>query len=191
MSTLFDDPPPISGLLLVPGFVREPDEPLISLDRMPWLDDLSRRVQHYGWRYDYKSRTVRHDAYLGPLPSFLAAISQRLYSEGLMPLAPDQAIVNEYLPGQGIAAHIDCEPCFGPEIATVSLGDDYPMRFTNVSTGAAHEVWLPIGSACVMSGLARYDWRHEIAKRKSDLVGGTRKPRKRRVSVTFRTVIVG
>lgn len=162
-----------------------------TLDRMPWLDDLSRRVQHYGWRYDYKSRSIHHDAYLGPLPDFLEEMARELCTSGLMERVPDQAIVNEYLPGQGIAAHIDCEPCFGPEIAMISLGDDYPMRFTHVSAAEALDVWLPVGSACVISGPARYEWRHEIAKRKSDHVGGMRKRRKRRVSVTFRTVIQG
>ncbi|MCW5940510.1 MAG: alpha-ketoglutarate-dependent dioxygenase AlkB [Fimbriimonadaceae bacterium] len=189
MSSLFDDLPSIPGLICAPNFINEPSSLLATLDRMPWLDDLSRRVQHYGWRYDYKSRKIQHDAYLGPLPGFLRDVAEKLFSAGLLKCVPDQAIVNECLPGQGIAAHIDCEPCFGPEIAMISLGDDYPMRFTNVSTAQAIDVWLPVDSACVISGPARYEWRHEIAKRKSDLLGGTRKHRTRRVSVTFRTVI--
>lgn len=191
MSSLFEDLPSIPGLICVPGFLNESDSLLGILDRMPWLDDLSRRVQHYGWLYDYKSRKIHHDSYLGPLPGFLQEIAEALFSAGFMECVPNQAIVNEYLPGQGIAAHIDCEPCFGPEIATISLGDEYPMRFTCVSTSEAIDVWLPVGSACVISGPARYEWRHEIAKRKSDPSGGTRKLRTRRVSVTFRTVILG
>lgn len=174
MSSLFDDLPSIPGLICVHDFLKEPGALLDMLDRMPWLDDLSRRVQHYGWRYDYRSHRVHPDAYLGPLPDFLQHLAEELFSDGLLKCVPDQAIVNEYLPGQGIAAHIDCEPCFGPEIAMISLGDEYPMRFTNVSTAQAIDVWLPVGSACVISGPARYEWRHEIAKRKSDPVGGTR-----------------
>lgn len=191
MSSLFNDLPSIPGLICVTGFQCEPNTLLGILDRLPWRDDLSRRVQHYGWLYDYKSRKIHHDGYIGPLPGFLQDVALELLTSGLMECVPDQAIVNEYLPGQGIAAHIDCEPCFGPEIAMISLGDDYPMRFTNFSTAEAIDVWLPVGSACVISGPARYEWRHEIAKRKSDLLGGTRKQRKRRVSVTFRTVIPG
>lgn len=191
MNSLFDDLPSIPGLICVSGFLSEPSTLLATLDRMPWLDDLSRRVQHYGWRYDYRSHRVHPEAYLGPLPGFLQDVAVELFTVGLLKCVPDQAIVNEYLPGQGIAAHIDCEPCFGPEIAMISLGDDYPMRFTNVSTAQAIDVWQPVGSACVISGPARYEWRHEIAKRKSDLFDGTRKLRKRRVSVTFRNVIIG
>lgn len=190
MSSLFDEVKSIPGLICVPGFLPDTQELLFALDRMPWLDDLSRRVQHYGWRYDYRSRRVHEDAYLGPLPGILQDIAGELFSAGLMQCMPDQAIVNEYLPGQGIAPHIDCEPCFGPEITTISLGDEYPMRFTKVSTSEAIEVWLPVGSACVISGPARYEWRHEIAKRRSDQFGGQRKLRKRRVSVTFRKVVL-
>lgn len=188
--SLFDEDPQIPGLILVENFLTDPAQLLEAVDQLPWMDDLSRRVQHFGWRYDYRARTVSPSAHLGPLPAFMEEVAQRLHREGLTQQVADQAIVNEYLPGQGIAAHIDCEPCFGPEIAMISLGDDYPMRFSHVSTAEVIDVWLPVGSACVISGPARYEWRHEIAKRKSDPFGGTRKLRKRRVSATFRTVIL-
>ena len=45
---------------------------------------------------------------------------------------PDQLIVNEYQPGQGISAHIDCEPCFKNTIVTVSLGSVYEMDFISL-----------------------------------------------------------
>lgn len=154
------------------------------------MTNLSRRVQHYGWRYDYKARSVHRQSYLGPLPECLAVLARQLADKGLMSTAPDQAIVNEYLPGQGISAHIDCEPCFGPEIASFSLGDEYPMRFQRVADDEQFELWLPIGSVCIMSGPARYEWKHEIVKRRSDPLAGGRKVRRRRVSVTFRKVIV-
>lgn len=191
MSSHFDELPMIPGLLCVPNFLSDTQKLLCALDRMPWLEDLSRRVQHYGWRYDYRSRKIHHDAFLGPLPGCLQDVARQLFASGLMEGVPDQAIVNEYLPGQGIAAHVDCEPCFGPEIATISLGDEYPMRFTNCATAESHDIWLPVGSVCVMRGPSRYEWTHAIAKRKSDLVGGSRKLRKRRVSVTFRKVTFG
>lgn len=189
--SLFDEDPQIPGLMLVESFLTDPAQLLESIDELPWMHDLSRRVQHFGWRYDYRARTVSPSAHLGPLPAFIEDLAQRLHREGLTKQIADQAIVNEYLPGQGIAAHIDCEPCFGPEITTISLGDAYPMRFSNVATAESVEIWLPVGSACVMSGPARYEWRHEIAKRKSDLLSGARKARKRRVSVTLRKVISG
>jgi alkylated DNA repair dioxygenase AlkB len=42
--------------------------------------------------------------------------------EGLADEVTNQTIVNEYRPGQGIAAHVDCVPCFGATILSLSLG---------------------------------------------------------------------
>lgn len=73
-----------------------------------WRHDLSRRVQHYGWRYDYKSRAITPDMHLGALPDWLDDVAQKLYERtGLFDRVPEQVIVNEYQQGQGIAMHID------------------------------------------------------------------------------------
>lgn len=185
-------PPQVPGLLLLPGFLSA-DEAATYLDRIdqePWLDDLSRRVQHHGWRYDYKARSVSRDMRLGALPTWAAEIAGRLHTAGHFECPPDQVIVNEYLPGQGIASHIDCQPCFGPVVATVSLGDAWLMDFTSPQ-GELVAVELPVGSVAVLTGDARRRWRHGIAKRKSDPLTGGRRTRRRRVSATFRTVVVG
>lgn len=60
----------ISGLTYISDFisVQEQDLLLSQIDQQSWLTDLKRRVQHYGYKYDYKARTVGNDAYLGPLP---------------------------------------------------------------------------------------------------------------------------
>jgi alkylated DNA repair dioxygenase AlkB len=156
---------------------------LARIDGAPWSTQLRRRVQHYGMRYDYTSRAVAAQERT-PLPDWAAVLGARLGFE------PDQVIVNEYLPGQGISAHTDCVPCFGPEVAAVSLGSACTMEFSH---GAARvEVPLAARSLCVMTGPARYEWRHAIAARKSDPApDGARVPRARRVSVTFRTVLTG
>ena len=100
----------------------------------------------------------------------------------------DQAIINEYRPGQGISPHIDCVPCFGPMVAAISLGSDCVMDFTHPQDGTKVPVHLAPGSLCVMMGPARYTWRHGIAARKSDPGTAGRLPRGRRVSVTYRTI---
>ena len=51
--------------------------------------------------------------FLGELPEWLDNIAGRLYRDKLFKIKPDQAIINEYNPGQGITSHIDCIPCFG------------------------------------------------------------------------------
>jgi alkylated DNA repair dioxygenase AlkB len=185
------DHPPVPGLILVTDFLSAGEAAACQLliDQEPWLDDLSRRVQHHGWRYDYKARSVARDMRLGPLPGWAAEMAARLHGAGHFDRPPDQVIVNEYLPGQGIAAHIDCSPCFGPVVATVSLGDAWVMDFTSPQ-GTSVAVQLPVGSVAILSGESRSRWRHGIAKRKGDLLPAGRRERSRRVSVTFRTVIV-
>lgn len=178
--------PDIPGLTYIPDFItRDEESALIAeIDAQPWLNDLKRRVQHYGYKYDYKARAVTDDAYLGPLPDWIAPVTQKL------PFKPDQAIVNEYLPGQGISAHIDCVPCFDEAIASLSLGSPAIMQFTNPKTGEKQEIFLKERSLIVLSGPARYEWQHAIPVRKADVVGGFKIERKRRLSLTFRTVIL-
>lgn len=163
----------------------ERDSVIGEIDARPWLDDLQRRVQHYGYRYDYKARRVTRDMYLGELPAFLHVLAERLVGERLFESIPDQAIVNEYTPGQGISAHVDCVPCFGPTIATLSTGSECEMEFQNAATKDVQRTMLQVGSLLVLSAESRYDWTHAIRGRASD----HGKPRGRRLSITFRTVI--
>ncbi len=120
-----NDPEDLSGgLLYLPEFVDEDAEVVLldTVDQQPWCTTLRRRVQQYGYRYDYKSRTTRSEMYLGPLPSWLEALAEILLGRNVFLVRPDQVIVNEYQPGQGIAAHVDCVPCFTDTIASLSLG---------------------------------------------------------------------
>lgn len=182
-----------SGAALIDQFVSaEREAELLSrVDNAPWLQDLRRWVQHYGWRYDYKARRVTPDARLGALPDWLEPEIGTLGGRGLFDPGPDQVIVNEYEPGQGIAPHVDCVPCFGPIIASLSLGGRVEMRFENIATGDQRETLLPPRSLLVLTGPARYEWRHTIPARKSDVIDGRRVGRKRRISLTFRRVITG
>ncbi|MGY6661339.1 MAG: alpha-ketoglutarate-dependent dioxygenase AlkB [Glycocaulis sp.] len=158
------------------------------VDSSEWRSDLKRRVQHYGWHYDYRERRVTPAMRLGPLPDWLVPVSEAVSALPEFPDRIDQVIVNEYLPGQGISAHIDCEPCFGPAVASLSLGGPVQMLFRCRQTGEQRGHVLEPLSLLILSGQARYDWTHEIPARKSDLVDGLRRPRTRRVSLTFRTV---
>jgi alkylated DNA repair dioxygenase AlkB len=158
-------------------------ELLNKIDDMQWDDSMSRRVQHYGWRYDYKQRTVEPSDYLGPLPDFLSSLVERVHEQ--FGLRADQAIINEYQPGQGIAPHIDCEPCFGPVIAMVGLASDAQMDFG--CSGVSRSILFQRRGLLVVRGAARHDWTHGIARRRNDKLFGTR--RGRRVSVTLRQII--
>jgi len=178
------------GARLIRDFVSEPaaGRLLAAIDASDWRADLKRRVQHYGWRYDYRARHVTKNMRLGPLPDWLLPVAEAVGDLPEFDRRPDQAIMNEYLPGQGISAHVDCEPCFGPAIASLSLGGEVEMVFRKRATGERRSVILEPAMLLILSGEARYDWTHEIPARKSDIINGVRQPRKRRVSLTFRTV---
>ena len=181
--------PTIADLSVLPEFITKQEEQALleCLDQEPWMSDLKRRVQHYGYRYDYRARKIDRSMHLGPLPEWTSGIVDRLGTTGIFPNRCDQLIVNEYLPGQGISPHVDCLACFDEPIVSLSLGSGCTMLFTHDSL-PAQAVYLAPRSAVVMSGLARQVWRHAIPPRKSDLVNGKRIPRGRRVSLTFRKV---
>jgi alkylated DNA repair dioxygenase AlkB len=120
-----------------------------------WLTDLRRRVQHYGFKYDYKGRKVTAEMRLGPLPNWLLALCEELKDRGLMPRVADQVIVNEYEPGQGIAPHVDCVSCFDDTIASLTLGSSCIMEFAKVKTRERSSLFLGRRSLVVLSGEAR------------------------------------
>ena len=184
--------------------VYRSEEPWLAIDQSekPWVKEngdaglsgpsrnVGRRVKQYGWRYDYRARAITSDMRVGPLPEWLQALAQRLYEEtGLFERPLEQATVNEYEPGQGIAMHTD-HPGFGPAVATVSLGDDWEMDFSRPDDGfqAKSHMMLQRGSALILAGDTRKKWRHGIAKRQKERDG---RERKRRLSLTFRTVLAG
>ncbi len=79
---------------------------------------------------------------------------------------------------------------FGPTVAMVSLGDSWHMDLRPAGSRARENqsILLEKGSALVLTGEARRDWTHGIARRKTEPAPGRRIPRRRRVSLTFRTV---
>lgn len=187
------------GLVYRPGFLSEERErELLALidgeESSAWLSDLARRVQHYGYKYDYSYRGIDPSAHLGPLPPWLERLGRDVVSSAVDLCHPieafDQAIINEYLPGQGIAPHTDRD-CFGPVVATVSLNSDVVMDFVG-PVGQKYSQTLQRRSLVLLAGAARARWRHGIAKRKNDKdpAIGRVMPRQRRVSITFRTVLL-
>lgn len=141
--SFFQDYTP-SGLVYLTEYLtgKQPEQLVAYVDATPWQTDFKRRVQHYGYRYDYKARRASKDDYLGPLPDWLAGIAEKLHRDGHFSAVPKQVIVNEYLPGQGIAAHIDCVLCFGEEIASISLLSGCTMQFAERNTTNIFDQYL-------------------------------------------------
>ena len=88
--------------------------------------------------------------------------------------------------------HVDRQ-CFGPAVATISLGDAWRMdlRPTGGVDAEPGHILLEPGSALIMRGEARSRWLHGIAKRKRERTDDGWRPRNRRISLTFRTVLTG
>ena len=178
----------VPGLVYVPGFLSpdEEDHLVKKIDSCPWQSgQLSRRVQHYGWRYDYRKRKVDTSMHLGPLPNWVGHIAKRLVSTKLLEEIPDQVIVNEYLGNQGIHKHVDHRSHFADGIVMISLLEGWEMIFRGPQGKPTVTQVLEPGSATVMHRDARFRWTHEIPRRKFE---PGRVKRNRRISLTFRKV---
>lgn len=182
----------ISGLKYIPNFISVDNElDLIhTIDSQPWCKDLERRTQHYGYKYDYTRKTINSDLYLGPIPQWLEKYCFKLYDKKIFHKLPDQVIINEYKPGQGINKHVDCIGCFGGTIASLSLNSTCAMTLENIYNKKAGQIALAPLSLLVLAGEARYEWSHGIHARTEDFIANQIIPRSRRISLTFRTVII-
>lgn len=182
----------IEGLSYHLEFLSESEETELirAIDNEPWLHDLKRKVQHYGYKYDYRARKIDQSFRIGNLPDWSTPIAEKMISQGLINFEPDQLIINNYEAGEGIAMHIDCEPCFSDTIISLSLNSDIVMDFQHVSSHDKEELLLRRRSLLIMTGDARYQYKHGIAPRKKDMFNNHTRKRQRRISLTFRKVIL-
>lgn len=181
----------VSGLTYIADYIlpEQQNQLLKIIDQQEWSIKANRRIQQYGYQYDYKNGSFVSSSYLGTLPDWVQSIANRLADDGLMTTIPDQVIINEYQPGQGIVRHVDCMPCFGNTIITLSLGSGCVMDFRHPQSEEKARVLLQPGSLLIFQGGARYVWEHGIAARKRDNYQGREFKRTRRVSLTFREVL--
>jgi alkylated DNA repair protein alkB family protein 8 len=147
----------VPGLRLIQNFVSESEEAALisSIDGQTWSASVNRRrVQHYGHRFNYRTRSVDLDSAL-PIPDCLAPVLERVgrleeysaRSDGASSRAcvqnaqigrsllrvPDQVTVNEYPPGAGIAPHVDTHSAFEDGLLSLSLGSDCVMVLTRAN----------------------------------------------------------
>jgi len=149
----------------------------------------SRKVQQYGYKYDYKRRAVAEKG--PPIPSYLYQLIKSLKSYikklKLKDLDFNQVIINKYEPGQGISKHTDAKD-YGPIIGCYTIESGSTMKFNKDDKSSS--LYVKPNSLYIMSGDSRYKWDHEMPSTKSDRVDGKRIPRDQRISITFRNVPV-
>ncbi|MCH9622039.1 MAG: hypothetical protein S4CHLAM20_14730 [Chlamydiia bacterium] len=194
MEVVVNESKSIPGLYYIPGLISEDQvEDLIEeLDDEEWIpitsSENSRKVQHYGFTYNYFRGGSEASSKVGepgekthPLPKFLHFLRDMLkelcVQEGIVGerYQFNQCIVNDYQPGQGISPHID-HKTYGHTIGCFTIGSPAMMSFNRVIYKSEGTVKLnkniniyPLsGSLYIMSGECRNRWSHCMSGRKSD-----------------------
>ena len=200
----------VPGVSVLPSFITHIEEVTILsfLARQQWRTDLSRRTIHYGGTYcimpprsaspGTKKRIENNIITAPPIPETLTFLTDRMASHGLYSAdqKPEYIIVNEYLAGHGISAHIE-KFRFDEPVCGLTLGDGDHLRFHELDepddgsvrtgkaakaarTGRKADVWMPSRSLLVMKGEGRWKWQHEIVRGRKKHDGF------KRTSLTFR-----
>ncbi len=78
-----------------------------AIDDAHWMKPhhahgMARRVQHYGYAFNYETKTVDPNKFIGSLPTWITPLIPRLKERKVVTSEPDQLTINEYTPGQGI-----------------------------------------------------------------------------------------
>lgn len=187
-----------SGLYYVPNFITPEESKTFLLElaqNKNWVgvtsSQKSRKVIHYGYIYSYTGGPLQatdpipdlYQSLWGRIPHNPQFFGSPFFEKGLPEF--DQLIINEYVPGQGIAAHTDHTTKFGPVIACITLGSGVEIEFTRPGH-ESFKIYTEPNSLYIMSGDSRYLWKHAIIQRKSDTVDGKIHHRGTRISLTFR-----
>lgn len=111
-------------------------------------------TRRYGTQFPYEGGIVR-----GPVPEYLETLNTKIVERGFSPQPYQSISLNEYLPGNSIAAHIDNRES-GETITIISLLGPAEIRFD--LNGIGYDLLLESGSLIQMRGDSRWKWRHSI-----------------------------
>eukprot|EP01059_Diplonema_ambulator_P032868 TRINITY_DN6642_c2_g1_i1.p1 TRINITY_DN6642_c2_g1~~TRINITY_DN6642_c2_g1_i1.p1 ORF type:complete len:449 (+),score=179.03 TRINITY_DN6642_c2_g1_i1:182-1348(+) len=187
---------PPEGLLYIPEFITEEEERMIInwVYDNDWDDNggrMKRRVRQYGYRFMHENGSTLEKT--NPVPEFLRFLFERMQNitgEGTFAIPrvdPNQILINEYLPGQGIKLHLDKKDLFDGIISSISLNSDCVMQLKK--GGKVYNQVLHRRSYLCLTGPARNDWQHGIQGQTHDVINGVMRPRDTRLSITFRRVM--
>lgn len=156
----------------------------IDAEEGRWEKDDTRMRQYYGYRYHYENDTLSKigDA---ALPQWLLRWVRFVRAQGWMSALAEQVTVQKYATQSSMGAHRDSVRCFGPDIVTISLVSSCDLCLTHARDRRKLSRRLEPGDVFLLTGEARFVWRHEILPNSRDVAEGLDW---RRLSVTFRTV---
>ncbi len=192
------------GLYYIEDVIRDNNiskEIIDKLDKLKWIplssSPNSRKVQHYGYKYNYHTYDITEKC--NDFPIFISKLANKLTKICLQLKLIDenykfnQCIINNYNSGQGISSHIDVKS-YGNVIGCITIGSGTTIKFTN--DDEKFEKYVKSNSLYIMSNDSRYKWKHCIDSKKFDIVNNVdipkgppmALPRNRRISITFRNV---
>ena len=208
----------VPGLRLVYDAVSALEErallDALATDRGVAANNIHRATQ-WGWRFFTWNRTPPMSVAdrLAPLPRWQRAVIASLEAadprRDFLPRREEwgdgvaHALLNEYEVGDGVVAHVDDAGFWTSWVLGLSLGSDVTMLFhppqEDIPPAAIDErepppqlpavrVRLPARSLYVLTGDARWRWRHEIPRAEADVVDGESMPRAFRASITWRGI---
>lgn len=183
----------VTGLYYIADFIDNSELLFTEIDKQEWTplstSVNSRKVQQYGYIYDYKyyNSKKKGSDMLDCLIDIKNNITDLCKELKLIndEYEFNQCIVNDYLPGQGISKHID-HKSFGDVICCLTIGSGATMRF--IKDDIIYNKYVEPNSLYIMSGESRYNWTHEMTINKFDIVNNIKIKRDRRISITFRNV---
>ena len=97
----------------------------------------------------------------------------------------NSVLANLYRNGSdSMGCHADDEKELGtnPVIASLTLGETRLIKFRHTKTKAVENIELRRGDLLIMAGEIQHHWRHELPK--------TKKPKKERINLTYRRVVL-
>ncbi|XP_030762185.1 alpha-ketoglutarate-dependent dioxygenase alkB homolog 6 [Sitophilus oryzae] len=197
---IYDAP---NSIFYIPNFISQSEEEYIlkcvySVPKPKWTYLVNRRLQDYGGVPHSKGMIPEH------IPTWLQKFVDKVSSTNIFEgCKPNQILVNEYLPGQGIMPHTD-GPLFHPIVTTISCGSHTVLEFLENSEKREKvcSVLLEPCSLVVVKDNMYTKYLHSIKEVKCDITSDcvnlnqcskeyqTNDPieRKTRVSLTIRNV---
>ena len=135
--------------------------------------------QDYGPQVNFKKKKLKVGGFNG-LPPFSKFFVERMWNSNLEILSDFQPVELcnlEYTPARGssIDPHIDDKWLWGRRLITLNLLSPSTLTFSNNATEIS--IPMPRRSLIIVSGSARYDWKHAI--KRQDITS-------RRIAITLR-----
>eukprot|EP00451_Oxyrrhis_marina_P029333 CAMPEP_0204381858 /NCGR_PEP_ID=MMETSP0469-20131031/54604_1 /ASSEMBLY_ACC=CAM_ASM_000384 /TAXON_ID=2969 /ORGANISM="Oxyrrhis marina" /LENGTH=271 /DNA_ID=CAMNT_0051373791 /DNA_START=20 /DNA_END=832 /DNA_ORIENTATION=+ len=157
----------VEDVWYIPEFLTPDQEQqlLQDVNGGTWVSLARRQLQNYGGVPHSKGMLPE------PLPPWLAALCVRVVGEGIFPpeLHPNQALVNSYRDGAGIARHKD-GPLFSSRVGVVSTGSSAVLEFSEASGAVVAAVLLQPRSLLLFDGAAFSHLDHGIREVTEDII---------------------